>query len=119
MGTLSSLQDQIEDLSTHIKDMNEHLKWALSLIPCEEEEYKEKWEKAKACLRYGSAKKIRIHTISYDLDFDDADGEDLPKEMEMEVEAFMGDDAVGESAGEFISDSTGYCHNGFKWDYID
>lgn len=53
----------------------------------------------------------------------DTDGEDpktlgLPEEMDVEVPADvvdMGDEVVEEYISDFITDETGFCHNGFSY----
>ena len=62
-------------------------------------------------------KTIRIYEIDYDVDYEGQEEElNLPKELTLEVNS---DDVeeIGDLASDYISDTTGYCHNGFKWTY--
>ena len=56
-------------------------------------------------------KSIRIINIVYDTDGEEID---LPKELTLEVNT---DDMeeISDLASDHISDTTGYCHNGFEW----
>ena len=58
-------------------------------------------------------KSIRIYEIAYDTDGEEID---LPSELTMEVNS---DDVeeIADLASDYISDTTGFCHDGFKWTY--
>ena len=58
-------------------------------------------------------KSIRIYEIAYGTDGEEID---LPSELTMEVNS---DDVeeIADLASDYISDTTGFCHDGFKWTY--
>jgi hypothetical protein len=60
--------------------------------------------------------KIKVTEIMWDVDSEE--NPDLPEEMEFEI--LSGEDAddfeIEETLSELISDETGWCHNGFKWE---
>ena len=63
--------------------------------------------------------KIRISEIYYDIGDTDANIDDLPKELEMEVprNEYHGK-RISDLASEHITKVTGFCHEGFTWEVI-
>ena len=58
-------------------------------------------------------KSIRIYEIEYDTDGEEIE---LPTELTLDVNT---DDVeeIADLASDYISDTTGFCHNGFNWTY--
>lgn len=58
---------------------------------------------------------IRIFNINYDTDGEEIS---LPDELVMTIPKGAKESELTELASDFISDSTGFCHNGFDWSPI-
>lgn len=69
---------------------------------------------------------IRIFNIDYDTSNDDEESSEvepvdpasLPKSLTMLVEKFSTHEWIESEASEFISRTTGFCHNSFEWEFI-
>ena len=58
-------------------------------------------------------KSIRIYEIEYD-----TDGEEIELPTELTLDVNTNDvEEIADLASDYISDTTGFCHNGFKWTY--
>ena len=58
---------------------------------------------------------IRIFNISYDTDGEEIS---LPDELVMKIPKGAKEAVLTELASDYISDTTGFCHNGFDWSPI-
>ena len=58
--------------------------------------------------------KIKIFNIQYD-----TDGEkiDLPETLTMTFPQWTTEEEISDLASDYISDITGFCHNGFEWKF--
>ena len=55
--------------------------------------------------------KITIYDIKYDTDGEEID---LPETLELNVPDSSTDEEISDLASDFISDETGFCHEGFS-----
>ena len=58
---------------------------------------------------------IRIFNISYDTDDEEIS---LPDELGMKIPKGAKEAELTDLASDYISDTTGFCHNGFDWSPI-
>ena len=58
---------------------------------------------------------IRIFNISYDTDGEEIS---LPDELVMKIPKGAKEAELTDLASDYISDTTGFCHNGFDWSTI-
>ena len=114
MGTLNELMDNLEDAKVRIEKLENALKWIIPKFPIESEADSLKIGEFQALLKEGTPIKVKITDIDYDLDEDDSD-EGLPKELEMELPRDIDRERIEDLASDFISERTGFCHNGFSF----
>lgn len=57
-----------------------------------------------------------IHTIQWDTDQEDASA--LPRAMIVSAPASLAGDELEEALSEMLSEQTGFCHGGFRYDPV-
>ena len=62
--------------------------------------------------------KVKVFDIEWDCDGDDPEECGLPKEIELEVE-HNPDVELGDEIADKLSDETGFCHNGFRYEMVE
>ena len=118
MGTLNGLMDDLEDAKVRIEKLENYIKWLLPYAEISDEDQAAKLTEIK---RMVTPRKIVIDSIQYDDDANDEDisQADIPSHLEMTLPAGVEDEDVESLAGEYISDQTGFCHEGFCWRFVD
>ena len=58
--------------------------------------------------------KIKIFNIQYDTDGEEID---LPETLTMTFPQWTTEEEISDLASDYISDTTGFCHNGFEWKF--
>ena len=60
---------------------------------------------------------IKITDIEYDFEGEGFQHPEAPSELIMELPANWQESEISDIASDYISDTTGFCNRGFKWNY--
>lgn len=96
-------------------EVNTEPAFEVSDIPPETDELVESKEEASVKT---SPVKVKVFDIEWDCDGDDPEECGLPEEMELEVE-HDSDMELEDEISDKLSDETGFCHNGFRYEMVE